>query len=183
MWLGNLTREAERGALIRCLSHPTWLHSMQSRGGSIDDQASHPILGQKPRRFIFWPLVFMISFLQLLPTAFDHRWTEESLSTGKFRAFRLLNAEQVSTSVRSWFIMSEVRVWQTGVQFVKLRIRSLPFTGEIVLLSSQGHNLPISLLWFVAKSEVFGIKNQLLQIRDYGYGQPEKGGGTTPGQG
>lgn len=44
------------------------------------------------------------------------------------------------------------------VQFGELRIRSLPFTGEIVLLASQGHNLPISLSWFVAKCEMFEIK-------------------------
>lgn len=83
---GNLTREAERGALIRCLSHLTWIHSIQSRGGSIDDRASHPFSDPKPRHPIFWPLVFMISFLQLLATAFHHRWTEACLSTGKIRA-------------------------------------------------------------------------------------------------
>lgn len=113
---GNLTREPERGALIRCLSRLTWLHSMQSRDGSIDVRASH-ISEQKPRHPIFWSLVFVISFLRLLPIAFDHRWAEERLSTGKFRAFpfsfftTMCHSATRATSVRSWFIMSEVRVW------------------------------------------------------------------------
>lgn len=71
------------------------------------------------------------------------------------------NVEQVSTratSVRSWFIMSEVRVWLMDGHSVCWGGPVWWTQDQVKLLTSQGHNLPISLLWFVAKCEVFGIK-------------------------
>lgn len=199
MCLGNLSSEAKRGALIRCLSPLTWLHSMQSRGGSIDDRASHPISGQNPRHPIFCPLAFMISFFRLLPTAFDHRWTEECLSTGKFRALSFGSFTtmcQCRTSVNKGNKCEKLvhNVWGESltngwaqcvlrgpVGWTQNQVTAFfRWNFSVDFTRTQSSNLSI-----VVCVQVWSVwdKNQHLQIGDHGYDQPEKGGGTTPSQG
>ena len=62
-----------------------------------------------------------------------------------------------------------------GVQFGELRIESLLFVDDVVLLALSSRDLQLSLERFEAECEATGMRISTSKIRDRGP-QPEKGG-------
>lgn len=119
---------------------------MQRRRASIHDQALHLILKQKPRHPIFCSY----------PWSYSYIYSPQLLTKGQHSNVYLLVKSELKPGSPCLFSLGQSwkgPVCAEGVRFGDLRIRALALTGEIVLSASWGHNLQMSLLWFVAKCD------------------------------